>query len=144
VNQAVPHNLVKQPQRWPLVGLLLLFLLLTACIGGGGAAEEAAPETALVTTATLRCTETCAAQGQCGTTADGRIVILSRSASAGFRDHDVLLANDSVVTVLAQQPYTIQDITGVQSSLNFFVVQPTEGGFTSWVAGSCVEPIVQQ
>jgi hypothetical protein len=142
VNQAVPHNLVKQPQRWPLVGLLLLFLLLTACFGGG-AAEEAAPETALVSTATLRCTETCAAQGQCGTTADGRIVILSRSASAGFRDHDVLLANDSVVTVLAQQPYTIQDITGVQSSLNFFVIQP-EGGNTSWVAGSCVEPIVQQ
>jgi hypothetical protein len=142
VNQAVPHNFVKQPQRWPLAGLLLLFLLLTACFGGG-AAEEAAPETALVSTATLRCTETCAAQGQCGTTADGRIVILSRSASAGFRDHDVLLANDSVVTVLAQQPYTIQDITGVQSSLNFFVIQP-EGGNTSWVAGSCVEPIVQQ
>lgn len=142
MNQAVPHNFVKQPQRWPLAGLLLLFLLLTACFGGG-AAEEAAPETALVSTATLRCTETCAAQGQCGTTADGRIVILSRSASAGFRDHDVLLANDSVVTVLAQQPYTIQDITGVQSSLNFFVIQP-EGGNTSWVAGSCVEPIVQQ
>lgn len=142
MNQAVPLNFVKQPQRWPLAGLLLLFLLLTACFGGG-AAEEAAPETALVSTATLRCTETCAAQGQCGTTADGRIVILSRSASAGFRDHDVLMANDSVVTVLAQQPYTIQDITGVQSSLNFFVIQP-EGGNTSWVAGSCVEPIVQQ
>lgn len=143
MNQAVSKYLVKQPQRWPLVSLLLLFLLLTACFGGG-AAEEAAPEAALVSTATLRCTETCLGQGQCGTTADGRTVILSRSASAGFSDHDVLLANDSVVNILAQQPYTIQDVTGVQSSLNFYVVQPTAGGFTSWVAGSCVEPIVQQ
>lgn len=143
MNLAVPLNFVKQPQRWPLVGLLLLFLLLTACIGGGDAAEKASPEAALVSTATLRCNEGCLAHGQCGTTADGRTVILSRSASAGFRDHDVLLANDSIVTILAQQPYTIQDITGIQSSLNFFVVQPA-GGNTSWVAGSCVEPIVQQ
>ncbi len=124
---------------WPLVSLLLLFLLLTACFGGGDAAEQAAPETAAVSTATLRCNEGCLNQGQCGSTSDGRIVILARSAGPGFRDHDVLLPNDSQVTILATQPNTIQDVTGVQSSLNFYVVQSAAGGPTNWVAGSCVE-----
>ncbi|MBK8905030.1 MAG: hypothetical protein IPM53_27870 [Anaerolineaceae bacterium] len=143
MNQAVPQNLVKQPQRWPLVSLLLLFLLLTACFGGGNSPEEIAPEAAAITTATLRCSESCLAHGQCGTAADGRTVILARSAGAGLSDHDVLMASDSVVNIMAQESHIIQDVTGVQSSLNFYFVQPPEGGFSNWVAGSCVELSLQ-
>ncbi|MCB8978067.1 MAG: hypothetical protein H6657_11650 [Ardenticatenaceae bacterium] len=139
MNQAVPQTHKKQPQRWPLAGLLLLFLLLTACIGGGDAAEEAAPEAAVQTTATLRCSESCQAYGQCGLTTDGRTVILARSFSAGLRDHDVLMASDSGVTILTQEAHIIQEVTGVQSNLTFYYVQPAEGGFSNWVAGSCVE-----
>lgn len=139
MNQAVPQTHVKQPQRWPLAGLLLLFLLLTACFGGGNAAEEAAPQAAVQTTATLRCSESCQAYGQCGTTADGRTVILARSFNAGLRDHDVLMASDSSIIIQSQESHIIQDSTNVQSNLTFYYVQPAEGGFSNWVAGSCVE-----
>lgn len=145
MNQVVSPQHVTPFQRAPLAGLLLLFLLLTACFGGGG--DEVAlvvPETAVQSTGTLVCSEGCLSQGQCGTVADGRIVILARSSGPATRDHDVLLLNDSAVTIVAQEPRIIQDIAGNQTNLNFFAVQPAEGGFTSWVAGSCVNLAVQQ
>ena len=124
-----------------LVGLLLLFLSLTACFGGG---NEAAEETAVTLTnpgqqnGTLTCSESCSLQGQCGTTLDGRVVILGHSNVPSTRDHNTVLPNESTVTVLAQEPHTVADAAGVTSTLNFFAIQPLDGGPASWVAGTCV------
>jgi hypothetical protein len=130
----------------PPVGLLLLLLLLTACFGGGDAAPETAvTDPALIPlTGNLVCGPDCLNQGQCGTTADGRTVILAHNTQPATRDHNVILANDSAVNILGQEPRNVQDSAGTAFSLNFFLVQPTEGGPASWVAGSCVNPATQQ
>lgn len=139
MNQLLPRKILRQPRFLPLAGLLLLLLLLTACSGGG---EEAAPEQAEPAAVagqpgSLTCSQTCLAQGQCGTAADSSVVILAHSAQPTLRDHDTLLANDAVVTIIEQRTVPISDVTGAMSSLNFFYVQP-ESGPASWVAGSCV------
>lgn len=145
MNQVVPRNHLMQPQRASLGGLLLLFLLLTACFGGGDEAAEDAvvPEAAALTTGRLVCSENCLNQGQCGAAADGRIVILAHSNGPATRDHNTVLANDSAILIVGQEPRNIADTAGGISTLNFFAVQPAEGGPTSWVAGSCVNPDVQ-
>jgi hypothetical protein len=131
----------------PSVGLLLLLLLLTACFGGGG---DAAPETAVTDpaliplTGNLVCGPDCLNQGQCGTTADGRTVILAHNTQPATRDHNVILANDSAVNILGQEPRNLQDAAGNPFSLNFFLVQSPAGGPASWVAGSCVNQTTQQ
>ena len=146
VNQAVPMERVKRPSHMPLTGLLLLFLLLTACFGGGeqAAQDVAAPEGAVQPTGTLVCSNNCLNQGQCGTAADGRIVILAHSDQPATRDHNTVLANDSTVLLLGQQPRSVIDLAGNISTLNFFAVQLASGGPASWVAGSCVNQTVQQ
>lgn len=147
MNQVIPTNRLL-PSRYLLpFGLLLLLLLLTACFGGGGngAEETAVSDQAVAPLAgTLVCGTDCLNQGQCGTTADGRTVILAHSTQPATRDHDVILANDSAVNLLVQEPRNVQDAAGTAFSLNFFLVQPTDGGPASWVAGSCVNPAVQQ
>jgi hypothetical protein len=141
VNQDVTRIHLMQPRQASWVGLLLL-LLLTACFGGrDDAAEDVpVPEAAALATGRLVCSQSCLSQGQCGTTADGRIVILAHSSGPATRDHNTVLANDSAILIMGQEPRTIADITGAASTLNFFAVQPAEGGPTSWVAGSCVNP----
>ncbi|VAW38685.1 hypothetical protein MNBD_CHLOROFLEXI01-148 [hydrothermal vent metagenome] len=131
-----------QPQRMPLVWLLLLFLLLTSCLGGGGeAAQDAvAPETAALQTGTLTCSDNCRNQGQCGTAVDGRIVILAHGSQPATRDHNAVLENDSPILIVQQEQRTVADPVGTLSNLNFFAVQPAAGGPTNWVAGSCVNP----
>ena len=134
----------------PLLGLLLFFLFLllttTACIGGGDepAPEAAAPEAAVQATGTLVCSADCINQGQCGTTLDGRIVILGHSGQPATRDHNTTLLTDSVVFLREEQQRTVMDPAGNTSVLNFFAVQPTDGGPMSWVAGTCVNRTVQQ
>jgi hypothetical protein len=141
VNQNLTRIHLMQPRQASWVGLLLL-LLLTACLGGGTEAAEDAvvPEAAALTTGSLVCSESCLSQGQCGTAADGRIVILAHSNGPATRDHNTVLNNDSTILIVGQEPRTIADITGATATLNFFAVQPAEGGPTSWVAGSCVNP----
>ena len=145
MNQVIPRKDLKQPQHLPLTGLLLLFLLLTACFGGGNEAapEAAAPEAAGPQGGTLTCTATCLAQGQCGTAADGRTVILGHGSQPALRDHNAILENNSNIVVVGQQTQTIMDITGATSTLNFFAVQVPEGGPANWVAGSCVNLTAQ-
>ncbi len=126
--------------------LLLLFLLLTACFGGGDEAAQGplVPETAGQQTGSLVCSANCLNQGQCGAAADGRMVILAHSSQPATRDHNTLLANESPVLIVEQQPRTVIDIAGNISTLNFFAVQVAAGGPISWVAGSCVNQTVQQ
>lgn len=147
MNQVVSINRLMRFRLAPSVGLLLLLLLLTACFGGGDAVPQdtAVSEQAVTPLAgTLVCSPNCLGQGQCGTTADGRTVILAHSTQPATRDHNVILANDSAVNILGQEPRNVQDAAGTAFSLNFFLVQPTEGGPASWVAGSCVNPATQQ
>ena len=148
MNQVVPTNRLTQFRHAPLAGLLLLILLLTACFGGGNndAVEDTAvtDQVAAQATGSLVCSTSCLSQGQCGTTADSRTVILGHSTRPATRDHDIILANDSAVTILGQETHTVQDIVGSIFTLNFFAVQPTAGGPTAWVAGSCVNQTVQQ
>jgi len=129
----------------PSVGLLLLLLLLTACFGGGGNETENTAVTDQTTplTGNLVCGTACLSQGQCGTTTDGRTVILAHNIQPATRDHNVILANDSTINILQQQTHNVQDAAGSQFSLNFFLVQPAEGGPSSWVAGSCVNQTTQ-
>ena len=125
----------------PLIGLLLLFLLLTACLGGGNdAAQDTAvsPETGAPQTGSLVCSANCASQGQCGTTIDGRTVILAHSSQATTRDHDTLIANESTINILGTETHTVADAASNQTPLTFYNVQPTEGGPAGWVAASCV------
>jgi len=143
VNKVVSTNHLRQFWHIPLpvIGLLLLLLGLTACFGGGNNAAQDTGVTLEVPgqqTGTLTCSESCAAQGQCGTAPDGRILIMAHSNVPSTRDHNTVLPNDSTVTVLAQEPHTIADVAGVTSTLNFFAIQPVEGGPASWVAGTCV------
>ncbi len=147
MNQVVPMNHSRQFQRLLLTILLPLLLLLTACFGGGDDAvvdTAVTDQTAVTQTGNLVCSPTCLSQGQCGTTADGRTVILAHSTQPATRDHDVILANDVAVNILGQEPRNVQDITGNAFSLNFFLVQPAAGGPNSWVAGSCVNQTAQQ
>ena len=145
MNQVVTRTRPRQPQPLPLVVLLLFILLLTACLGGGDevAPEVVAPETAAQQTGSLTCSQTCLGQGQCGTAADGSTFILAHSAQPMLRDHDTLLANDAAIVIAGQQTRTVSDITGATFSMNFFAVQPPEGGPTGWVSGSCVNITVQ-
>lgn len=145
MNQILPINF-GQPRHMSLVVLLLFILLLTACLGGGdeAAPEAIAPETAVQQTGNLTCSQTCLAQGQCGNAADGTTFILGHSAQPTLRNHDTLLANDATIVIAGQQTLTISDITGATSSMNFFAVQPPEGGPNSWVSGSCVNTTIQQ
>lgn len=131
----------------PSVGLLLLLLLLTACLGGGdNAAEDTAVSDQAVAplAGNLVCGTDCLNQGQCGTTGDGRTVILAHSTQPATRDHDVILANDNAVNILQQEPRNVQDAAGNPFSLNFFLVQSAEGGPASWVVSSCVNLVTQQ
>lgn len=147
MNQVEPTNHLSYCRHALLAGLLLLFLLLTACFGGG---EETPQDTAVTDqalqqlTGNLVCSESCLSQGQCGTTADGRTVILAHSTQPATRDHNVVLPNDGTIVILGQEPRTVVDAAGNPFSLNFFAVQPAGGGPTSWVAGSCVNQTVQQ
>ncbi len=147
MNQAGLTTHSRQFQRLPLFILLLLLLLLTACFGrGNNAAQDTAvtDQTVTATTGNLVCSPACLSQGQCGTTADGRTVILAHDAQPATRDHNVVLANDSNVNLLGQDQRSVQDTaTGTVSVLNFFLVQPVEGGLSSWVAGSCVNQTTQ-
>jgi hypothetical protein len=148
VNQVLRLKHLLQPRWMPLVWLLLLFLLLllTACLGGGddAAQDVAAPETAVQQTGSLTCSNICQIQGQCGTAADGRILILANSSQPATRNHNAVLENDSPVFILEQQSRTVADPAGNISNLDFFAVQPTGGGPASWVAGSCVNITTQQ
>ena len=146
MNQVVTNHSSPHYRQLPLVGLLLLFLLLTACLGGGDdpAPEAVAPEVAGQSTGTLVCSNNCINQGQCGTAADGRTVILAHSGQPATRNHDTILNNDSPVFIVGQEQRTVADMAGNQSSLNFIAVQVTSGGPTSWVAGICVNPTTQQ
>ena len=146
MNKAVPTNRLMPFRPVPAVGLLLVLLLLTGCLGGGGdAAEDTAVSDQAVAplAGTLVCGTDCLNQGQCGTTADGRTVILAHNTQPATRDHNVILANDSAVNILGQEPRNVQDAAGNPFSLNFFLVQPAEGGPNSWVAGSCVNQATQ-
>lgn len=143
MNQVAPRTDLKQPSRQPLAILLLLILLLTACIGGNEE-ETAAPEAAAQQPGSLICSQTCLAQGQCGTAADGQTVVLGHSGQPVLRDHDTLLANEVAIVIAGQQTRTVLDITGATSNMNFFAVQPPEGGPVTWVSGSCVNITVQQ
>ena len=128
-------------QHAPLTGLLLLFLLLTVCLGGGeDAVQDTAVslENAIPQSGQLECAEGCLSIGQCGTTADGRTVILAHSTKASTLDHDTLLPNDIAVSILQVEPHTVQVGTNNPLTLNFYVVRPLEGGPASFVAGSCV------
>lgn len=146
MNQVVPLNHSRQFRRLPLVVLLLLLLLLTACFGGGDAAPQdtaVSDQAAVSPTGTMVCSPDCLNQGQCGTTTDGRTVILAHSTQPATRDHDVILANDRTMNILGQEQRTVLDAAGNPFTLNFFLVQPTEGGPNSWVAGSCVSQTTQ-
>jgi hypothetical protein len=141
VNYVVPKNHFLYLRYVSLVGVLLLILLLTACFGGGNdAAEDTAvsPETAAPQTGSLVCSSSCASQGQCGTTIDGRTVILAHSSQATTRDHDTLIANESTINILGSETHTVADAANNQSTITFYNVQPVEGGPAGWVAGSCV------
>jgi hypothetical protein len=130
----------------PAAVMLLLLLLLTACFGGGdNVAEDTAvsDQASVPLTGNLVCGPDCLNQGQCGTTADGRTVILAHNTQPATRDHNVILASDSVVNILQQEPRNMQDPAGNPFSLNFFLVQPVEGGPASWVAGICVNQTAQ-
>ncbi len=132
------------PLVWPHLWLLLLFLLLTACFGGGDdAAQEGVLETA-VQQGTLTCSDNCRNQGQCGTATDGRIVVLAHGLQPATRDHNAVLENDSPVLIVGTEQRTVADPAGNTSNLNFFAVQPSGGGPTNWVAGSCVNITTQQ
>ncbi len=147
MNQAAPPNHSRRFRQLPLVILLLLMLLLTACFGGGDEATQdtaVSDQAAVAQTGNLVCSSDCLNQGQCGTTADGRTVILAHSAQPATQNHDVILANDSTVNIMKQQTRTVQDAAGNPFTLNFFQVQSAEGGPNSWVAGSCVNQTTQQ
>lgn len=146
MNQLFARNHLQQPRHLPLFGLLLLLLLLTACFGAGEetASEVTAPEAAAGQTGSLTCSQTCLAQGQCGTAADSSVVILAHSAQPALRDHDTLLANAAAIVIVGQQTLDVSDVTGAITSMNFWAVQPPEGGPTSWVSGSCVNLNNQQ
>lgn len=140
MNQVVTRKFPSQFRYLPLAGVLLFTLMLTACFGGGDETtpEAAVLETAVQQNATLTCTAACLAQGQCGTAADNRPVILAHGSQPTLRDHNVILENDSAVVIVGQQAHTILDATGATSTLNFFAVQTPGGGPTNWVAGTCV------
>lgn len=146
MNQTAPTNRLMQLRQGPSAGLLLLLLLLTACFGGGNDAADtiASDQAAAPLTGNLVCSPACLSQGQCGTTVDGRTVILAHSSQPATRDHNVILPNDSIVNLLGQEPRNVQDAAGSVFSLNFFLVQPADGGPASWVAGSCVNQTTQQ
>ncbi len=147
MSQSVSTNRIKPFRYLPGIVLLVLVVLLTACFGGGG--DNAAPETtvtdpaAVPPTGSLTCSPDCLNQGQCGTAADGRIVILAHDSRPATRDHNVILANDSAVNILAQEQHSVQDAAGNIFPLIFYVVQPAQSGPNSWVAGSCVNQTVQ-
>jgi hypothetical protein len=146
VTQVVSTNRLLPFRLAPSAGLLLLLLLLTACFGGGDPAQNATvtPGAVIPLTGSLVCSPSCLSQGQCGTTVDGRIVILAHNTQPATRDHNVILPNESAVNILGQEPRNLVDAAGNPFSLNFFVVQPTAGGPTSWVAGSCVNQTAPQ
>lgn len=134
------------PKQFLWIGLLLLLLLLTACLGGGNnaAQDEAAQEAATQANGALTCSEGCQSAGQCGTTADGRTLILAHNGQPMTRDHNITLLNGSAVFIADRQQRTVIDATGVTFPLDFTAVQLADGSGAGWVVASCVNETIQQ
>jgi hypothetical protein len=81
-----------RPIIYLAVVLLGLVLLLAAC--GDDEVPLAQNDRALIA-----CSEECAARGQCGTTDDGRRVVLANSAGPEVSRHDTLYTDETQVSI---------------------------------------------
>ena len=127
--------------------LVLLMLFSSGCsvvdrvknIGKGGE-----PTPVPVKMGTLKCTDECAARGQCGTTEQGA-VILARRAEPAVTGHDRFFEEGQVVQIINQQmPRILQQVSdGVTFSHDFYQIGLLdEAGTiveTAWLTNWCVQ-----
>jgi len=114
--------------RWVKYSWLATLFLLVACLGGRGQANQPM----------LTCSESCAAQGQCGTTEDGRQVVLAHSESPQTQNHTLFLPIDTAVEIQSSANQTIQQADGQQYGQDFSYVVMAEPAKSGWVANWCI------
>ncbi|KAA3663741.1 MAG: hypothetical protein DWQ04_09285 [Chloroflexi bacterium] len=121
-------------------------LLLTSCFGGNN--EEAAqppPEAespALLTgNVVLSCTQACTDRGQCGTLADGRVVILGNFEGPAVINHNLTLPADATAVIQETSTNVIETVANpTRSEQTFYQVVLSDNSKMGWVASWCVNP----
>jgi hypothetical protein len=129
-------------QARKVAGISLLVIVLgglSACSllrrGNGGATLGS--NTALVGQATLVCSADCRARGQCGSSDNGDVVLMS-SVGPATRGHDLVALSGTAVGIEQQIAQTvIQDGDGQQFQIPYYFVNVPGRGF-AWVAGWCI------
>jgi hypothetical protein len=116
-----------------------LAVLLAACSGGGDAQEQAAPEATAVPVI-LTCSEMCLQQGQCGSAADGRTLILGHSDHPETQNHDLVFNADALITIQETREQMIQPINNQPYMQPFSRIVLNENGQQGWVANWCIAP----
>lgn len=120
---------------WPVYMLFWVCtaVTLTACFGAGG--DEQPPAEQIV----LTCSEACAQQGQCGTGADERPLVLGRSDRPETRDHNLVFNADLSITILETREEMVQSALDGQTAMQpFSFVILNDSGQQGWVANWCL------
>jgi hypothetical protein len=128
---------------WRILPGLLLILLLTGCFGGGGE-EAAAPTPAPTGQTVVTCSDACAQQGQCGTTGDGRQLVLGRRDVPETQNHDLVFPTNAPVSVQATNIRTLQPPGGQPFPQGFSLISLNENGKTGWVSDLCIATLPAQ
>jgi len=92
------------------------------------------------TAGTITCSERCELKSQCGTT-DGNKVIMGSVNTPAVSGWDMMLADETAVTINTSESRTVQKFTGDQSQENLFFYNVTANdgsGKSGWIAGWCV------
>jgi hypothetical protein len=127
-----------RPTLYLVVVFLGLILLLVAC--GDDNAPFAPNDRALIA-----CTEECAARGQCGTTDDGRRVVLANGGGPAVSLHDSLytdgtqvVVNESTERELIAARNGVPLIGESDPFLHTFYRVSNQEGKTAWVSSWCL------
>jgi hypothetical protein len=127
-----------RPTLYLAAAFFALTLLLAACRDDNAPLEQ--NERALIA-----CSEECAARGQCGTTDDGRRVVLANSAGPEVSVHDSLYTDETQVQVVE---LTQRDLIAARNGAaltaeatpfpHTFYKVTDQAGRSGWVSGWCL------
>jgi hypothetical protein len=127
-----------RPTLYLAATFFALILLLAAC------RDDNAPF-AQNDRALIACSEECAARGQCGTTDDGRRVVLANSAGPAVSQHDTLYTDETQVVIaglierelIAARNGAPLIAEATPFPHTFYQVTDQEGR-SAWVSGWCL------
>lgn len=94
----------------------------------------------------ITCSDRCEKKSQCGV-ASGNSVIMGQIAEPAIDPMrmDMMLADETAVSIITSQNRTVQKIAGDQSqeSIYFYNVTANDGSPSGWIAGWCVAATTQ-